>query len=92
MVTHQPQRSLKHEYECFVEQEIENYKDSIPRSAILRIGEPAHVDGGLVVDTTLQRRGVGTHLVAAVADWARSRGAVDLFGRCQIHRIVRAPR
>jgi len=37
----QPQRSLKHEYEIFVEQEIENYKDSIPRSAILRIGDEA---------------------------------------------------
>ncbi|MGQ0646142.1 MAG: hypothetical protein ACT4P7_01150 [Gemmatimonadaceae bacterium] len=36
-----PQRSLKHEYECYVEQEIENYKDSIPRSAILRIGDEA---------------------------------------------------
>jgi hypothetical protein len=37
----QPQRSLKHEYELFVEQEIENYKDSIPRSHILRIGDEA---------------------------------------------------
>jgi hypothetical protein len=37
----QPQRSLKHEYELYVEQEIENYKDSIPRSAILRIGDEA---------------------------------------------------
>lgn len=36
-----PQRSLKHEYELYVEQEIENYKDSIPRSAILRIGDEA---------------------------------------------------
>jgi len=36
-----PQRSLKHEYEMYVEQEIENYKDSIPRSAILRIGDEA---------------------------------------------------
>jgi len=34
-------RSLKHEYDCYVEQEIENYKDSIPRSAILRIGDEA---------------------------------------------------
>jgi hypothetical protein len=40
-MTFQPQRSLKHEYECYVEQEIENYKDSIPRSAILRIGDEA---------------------------------------------------
>jgi len=37
----QPQRSLKHEYELFVEQEIEGYKDSIPRSALLRIGDDA---------------------------------------------------
>ena len=36
-----PQLSLKHEYEMYVEQEIENYKDSIPRSAILRIGDEA---------------------------------------------------
>ena len=34
-------RSLKHEYELFVEQEIENYKDSIPRSALLKIGDEA---------------------------------------------------
>jgi hypothetical protein len=36
-----PQRSLRYEYELYVEQEIENYKDSIPRSAILRIGDEA---------------------------------------------------
>ena len=36
-----PPRSLKHEYELFVEQEIENYKDSIPRSALLKIGDEA---------------------------------------------------
>lgn len=34
-------RSLKYEYDCYVEAEIENYKDSIPRSAILRIGDEA---------------------------------------------------
>jgi hypothetical protein len=34
-------RSLKHEYELFVEREIEDYKDSIPRSAILAIGDEA---------------------------------------------------
>jgi hypothetical protein len=34
-------RSLKHEYALFVEQEIENYKESIPRSAILTIGDEA---------------------------------------------------
>jgi hypothetical protein len=37
----QQQRSLKHEYELFVEREIEDYKDSIPRSAILSIGDEA---------------------------------------------------
>jgi hypothetical protein len=33
--------SLKHEYELYVENEIENYKDSIPRSALLAIGDEA---------------------------------------------------
>jgi hypothetical protein len=36
-----PPRSLKHEYELFVEREIEEYKDSIPRSALLAIGDEA---------------------------------------------------
>jgi hypothetical protein len=35
------QVSLKHEYELSVEQEIENYKFSLPRPAILRIGDEA---------------------------------------------------
>jgi hypothetical protein len=34
-------RSLRHEYELYVEQETENYKESIPRSAILAIGDEA---------------------------------------------------
>ncbi|MBA3465940.1 MAG: hypothetical protein H0T21_00910 [Gemmatimonadaceae bacterium] len=34
-------RSLKYEYELYVENEIENYKESIPRSAILKIGDEA---------------------------------------------------
>jgi hypothetical protein len=38
---HRAHRSLKHEYELFVEQEIENYKDSIPRFALLKIGDEA---------------------------------------------------
>src|SRR5215470_8723294 len=38
---HRPTRSLKHEYELFVEQEIENYKESIPRSVLLTIGDDA---------------------------------------------------
>jgi hypothetical protein len=35
------QVSLKHAYELYVEQEIENYKFSLPRPAILRIGDEA---------------------------------------------------
>ena len=34
-------RSLRHEYELYLEQEIENYKESIPRAAILAIGDEA---------------------------------------------------
>jgi len=34
-------RSFKHEYGLFVEQEIENYKESIPRPALLAIGDEA---------------------------------------------------
>jgi hypothetical protein len=34
-------RSLKHEYELFVEREIENYKDRLDRKAILGIGDEA---------------------------------------------------
>lgn len=37
----QQHRSLKYEYELYVEREIEDYKDSIPRSAILSIGDEA---------------------------------------------------
>jgi hypothetical protein len=34
-------RSLKHEYDLFVENEIEDYKDSISRLALLKIGDEA---------------------------------------------------
>jgi hypothetical protein len=34
-------RSLKHEYELYVEREIEDYKDSVSRSALLKIGDEA---------------------------------------------------
>lgn len=37
----QSPRSLKHEYELFVEREIEDYKDSVSRSALLKIGDEA---------------------------------------------------
>jgi hypothetical protein len=36
-----PTRSLKHEFELYVEREIENYKESVPRSALLSIGDEA---------------------------------------------------
>jgi hypothetical protein len=35
------QRSLKHEYDLYVENEIEVYKDSISRTALLKIGDEA---------------------------------------------------
>jgi hypothetical protein len=34
-------KSLRYEYDLYVEQEIEYYKDSIPRGALLRIGDEA---------------------------------------------------
>lgn len=40
MAQHNP-RSLRHEYELYVENEIENYKESVSRSAILKIGDEA---------------------------------------------------
>ena len=40
-MANRPARSLRHEYELFVEEEIENYKESIPRSALLSIGDEA---------------------------------------------------
>ncbi len=36
-----PARSLKYEYELYIEQEIENYKESVPRSVLLTIGDEA---------------------------------------------------
>jgi hypothetical protein len=36
-----PQRSLRHEYELYVENEIESYKESLPRSALLKLGDEA---------------------------------------------------
>lgn len=34
-------RSLKYEYELYIESELEAYKDSVPRSVLLRIGDEA---------------------------------------------------
>ncbi len=36
-----PSRSLNHEYELYLEREIENYKESVPRSVLLSIGDDA---------------------------------------------------
>jgi hypothetical protein len=41
MPSSQPQRSLRHEYELYVEEEIEKYKEALPRSALLGIGDEA---------------------------------------------------
>jgi hypothetical protein len=38
---HSVPRSLKHEYDLFVEEEIETYKDSISRTNLLKIGDEA---------------------------------------------------
>lgn len=40
-MANRPARSLKYEYELFVDEEIENYKESIPRGALLAIGDEA---------------------------------------------------
>ncbi len=40
-MAHRPSRSLKYEYEQYVERETENYKESVPRSVLLSIGDAA---------------------------------------------------
>lgn len=40
-MTNRPQRSLRHEYELYVEDEIEAYKESLPRRTILKLGDEA---------------------------------------------------
>lgn len=40
-MTSPPQRSLRHEYELFVENEIEAYKEAVPRSVLLSLGDEA---------------------------------------------------
>jgi hypothetical protein len=47
------QRSLKHEYELYIEHEIEAYKDSVPRSALLALGDEAVAALGEQAQTTL---------------------------------------
>jgi hypothetical protein len=40
-MAHRTTHSLRHEYELYVEREIEDYKESVPRSVILSIGDEA---------------------------------------------------
>jgi hypothetical protein len=40
-MSNRPQRSLRHEYELYVENEIEAYKESLPRRTILKLGDEA---------------------------------------------------
>jgi len=47
------QRSLKHEYELYMEREIETFKDSVPRSALLAIGDEAVAALGAAPQMTL---------------------------------------
>src|SRR5207237_2058892 len=46
-------RSFKHEYELFVEHEIEQYKDTISRTALLSIGDEAVAQLRAQAQTTL---------------------------------------
>ena len=41
MLLSTPTRSLKHEYATYVDLEVEHYKDSIPRSALLKLADDA---------------------------------------------------
>lgn len=47
------QRSLKHEYTSYMERAVEEFKDSIPRSALLAIGDEAVAALGAEAQTTL---------------------------------------
>src|SRR5258708_12847479 len=40
-MTQRPSRSLKHEYALYLDREIEDYKESVPRSVLLSIGDEA---------------------------------------------------
>src|SRR4030088_418227 len=40
-MAHRPSRSLKYEYAQYLEREIENYKESVPRSVLMSIGDAA---------------------------------------------------
>jgi hypothetical protein len=40
-MSNRPQRSLRYEYQLYVENEIETYKESLPRRALLKLGDEA---------------------------------------------------
>ncbi|MFN7124500.1 MAG: aminoglycoside 6'-N-acetyltransferase [Allorhizobium sp.] len=43
---------------------------------------------GIVVDPAMRRRGVAALLVAAVSDWARSKGLSELASDAELHNTV----
>ncbi|GAC1659425.1 MAG: hypothetical protein NVS4B3_27760 [Gemmatimonadaceae bacterium] len=101
-------RSLKYEYELYVEREIEDYKDSIPRNAVLAIGDEAVASLGAdqqlaltemllcdEVDRIIRRR----LRIPAYATWRRRRlkqlkelRSPERWGLHPDHALVRAVR
>ncbi|HEX5436561.1 MAG TPA: hypothetical protein VFW98_05360 [Gemmatimonadaceae bacterium] len=81
-MAHRP-RSLKHEYELYVEQEIEYYKESLPRHAMLRLGDEA------VKSLAAQQQLALTEvlLCAAVDDIVRSRVRLPSYSTWQRKRL-----
>lgn len=76
------QQSLKHEYELYIEREIETFKDSVSRSALLAIGDEAVAALGAEAQTTLtevvvwqevDRLIAGRLKLPAYATWRRRR-------------------
>ncbi len=75
-------RSLRHEYELFVEQEIEEYKNSVPRNVLLTIGDEAVASLGrqqqlalteLVLCDEVDRLVRGRLRIPAYGTWRRRR-------------------
>ena len=75
-----PSRSLKHEYALYLEREIENYKESVPRSVLLSIGDDAvralaEQQQFALTELLAVRRGGQDHLQAAAPARLRRPGA-----------------
>ena len=78
-MAHRP-RSLQHEYELFVEREIENYKESVPRRVILSIGDEA------VQSLAAQQQLVETEVAElGVDDFSARPAPVDLLAFFACH-------